>query len=85
AASSVSDTSSPAGTYIASASDGTVVIRDKAAGAEQYRADLRATKLEWVDDSTLRVTGADGSTTTVSRVDGAWAASGSTPATAPAG
>ncbi|GAA1456619.1 signal peptidase I [Williamsia maris] len=85
AASSVSDTSSPGGTYVASSSDGTVVIRDKAAGAEQYRADLRATKLEWVDDSTLRVTGADGSTTTVSRADGAWTASGSTPATAPAG
>ena len=49
------------------------------------RADLRATKLEWVDDSTLRVTGTDGSTTTVSRADGSWTASGSTPATAPAG
>ena len=69
---------------MASASDGTVVIRDKAAGTEQYRSDLRATKLDWVDDSTLRVTSADGSTTIVARGDGAWAASGSTPATTPA-
>jgi signal peptidase I len=75
------DTTSPTGTYTASAKDNIVVIRDTTSGTEQFRVDISAAKLDWVDDNTLRATAADGTTTTVTRTDGQWIPSG---ATAPA-
>ncbi|PYE14547.1 signal peptidase I [Williamsia limnetica] len=70
----VADAPSPEGTYIASASDGTLVIEDKE-GTEVFRADVNAAGLIWVDDTTLKVTGDDGTVTTVTRGEGTWSAS----------
>lgn len=71
----VPDTTSPSGTYIASVNDRAVVIRNKATGAEEYRATFDAIKTDWVDDTTLTITTTNGVETTVTRVDGQWIAS----------
>ncbi|MGU3292548.1 signal peptidase I [Williamsia sp. M5A3_1d] len=76
---------SPDGASTASVADGVVVIRDTASGAEQYRADLSAASVTWVDDTTLRVTGRDGTVTTLRRVAGVWSAAAAAPTTAPVG
>jgi signal peptidase I len=80
---SVPETTSPAGTYVASANDGTVTIGDKQSGTEEYRGDLRAVQLEWADDVTLKVTAADGTVNTVTKRDGRWSTTSVT-ATVPA-
>ncbi|MGJ0119637.1 signal peptidase I [Williamsia sp. MIQD14] len=76
---------SPDGASTASVTDGVVVIRDVASGAEQYRSDLSAASVAWVDDTTLRVTSRDGTTTTLKRVAGVWSVAAAAPTTAPAG
>ncbi|WP_207842724.1 signal peptidase I [Williamsia soli] len=69
------EVTSPGGSYVASAGGGNVVIADKQ-GAEEYRADIRAVKLEWLDDATLKMTDANGAATTVTREDGTWSVAG---------
>ncbi|WP_052688538.1 signal peptidase I [Williamsia herbipolensis] len=76
---------SPNGASIASVTDGVVVIRDTASGAEQYRGDLSAASVSWVDDTTLRVTARDGTVTTVKRAAGVWSTTAAAPTTAPVG
>lgn len=76
---------SPNGASIASVTDGVVVIRDTASGAEQYRGDLSAASVSWVDDTTLRVTARDGTVTTVKRAAGVWSTTDAAPTTAPVG
>lgn len=75
APSPVAEVMSPGGNYVASAADGDVVIADKD-GAEEYRADVAAVKLEWLDDVTLKMTDADGAATTVTRENGTWSVAG---------
>lgn len=75
APSPVAEVTSPGGNYVASAAGGQVVIADKD-GAEEYRGDVGAVKLEWLDDVTLRMTDADGAATTVTREDGTWSVAG---------
>ncbi|KQS00700.1 hypothetical protein ASG12_07500 [Williamsia sp. Leaf354] len=76
---------SPDGASTVSVTDGVVVIRDTASGAEQYRADLSAASVSWVDDTTLRVTARDGTVTTLTRVAGVWSTAAAAPTTAPVG
>lgn len=82
---SLPDTTSPGGTYVATGSVGTVVIRDNASDTEEYRTNILAVNLDWVDDVTLRVTANDGTVTTLTRADGQWTTSGDTTTVATAG
>lgn len=77
------DSDSPGGTFSATSNNGSVTIRDKASGAEEFRTEIQATKLDWADDTTLRVTALDGTVTSVTRTDGQWVSGGSAVATAP--
>lgn len=79
----VLDSTSPGGTFVASSNNGSLIISDKASGAEEFRAEIQASRLDWVDDSTLRVTTRDGTVTTVTRTDGQWVSGESAVATAP--
>ncbi|PZT94753.1 MAG: signal peptidase I [Gordonia sp. (in: high G+C Gram-positive bacteria)] len=70
------DSDSPGGTFSATSNNGSVTIRDKASGAEEFRTEMQATKFDWADDATLRVTALDGTVTTVTRTDGQWVSGG---------